>query len=192
MPENDLTTAVRKGEELSEKNLLRFLLDQGLVTDESSPMSVRQFYNGYSNLTYLLKIGEREYVLRRPPFSAPKRGHDMGREFKVLHNLKKVFDKIPEVYAYSEDADILGAPFYIMEKVDGIILTEKEARERNITPTGFRKVADTWLDTFVELHQVDYSAAGLESLGKPQGYVGRQVTTWGKQYLAAATEEVPT
>jgi aminoglycoside phosphotransferase (APT) family kinase protein len=192
MPENDLTTAVRKGEELSEKNLLRFLLDQGLVTDESSPMNVRQFYNGYSNLTYLLKIGEREYVLRRPPFSAPKRGHDMGREFKVLHNLKKVFDKIPEVYAYSEDADILGAPFYIMEKVDGIILTEKEARERNITPTGFRKVADTWLDTFVELHQVDYSAAGLESLGKPQGYVGRQVTNWGKQYLAAATEEVPT
>ena len=167
-------------------------MDQGLITDESSPVEIRQFYNGYSNLTYLLKTGSGEYVLRRPPFSAPKRGHDMGREFRVLHHLQKVFHKIPEVYAYSEDPGILGAPFYIMEKVNGIILTEAEARTRKIAPEGFRKVADTWLDTFVELHQVDYTAAGLDSLGRPEGYVGRQVTNWGKQYLAAATEEVPT
>ena len=167
-------------------------MDQGLLTDESSPVEIRQFYNGYSNLTYLLKTGSGEYVLRRPPFSAPKRGHDMGREFRVLHHLQKVFHKIPEVYAYSEDPGILGAPFYIMEKVNGIILTEAEARKRKIAPEGFRKVADTWLDTFVELHQVDYTAAGLDSLGRPEGYVGRQVTNWGKQYLAAATEEVPT
>lgn len=167
-------------------------MDQGLLTDENSPVEIRQFYNGYSNLTYLLKTGSGEYVLRRPPFSAPKRGHDMGREFKVLHHLQKVFHKIPAVYAYSEDPEILGAPFYIMEKVGGIILTEAEARERKIAPEGFRKVADTWLDTFVELHQVDYTAAGLDALGRPEGYVGRQVTNWGKQYLAAATEEVPT
>lgn len=167
-------------------------MDQGLLTDESSPVEIRQFYNGYSNLTYLLNTGSGEYVLRRPPFSAPKRGHDMGREFRVLHHLQKVFHKIPEVYAYSEDPGILGAPFYIMEKVNGIILTEAEARKRKIAPEGFRKVADTWLDTFVELHQVDYTAAGLDSLGRPEGYVGRQVTNWGKQYLAAATEEVPT
>ena len=167
-------------------------MDQGLITDESSPVEIRQFYNGYSNLTYLLNTGSGEYVLRRPPFSAPKRGHDMGREFRVLHHLQKVFHKIPEVYAYSEDPGILGAPFYIMEKVNGIILTEAEARKRKIAPEGFRKVADTWLDTFVELHQVDYTAAGLDSLGRPEGYVGRQVTNWGKQYLAAATEEVPT
>ena len=192
MSQKDLTTSVRKGEELPEENLRRFLLDQGLLTDESSPVEIRQFYNGYSNLTYLLKTGSGEYVLRRPPFSAPKRGHDMGREFRVLHHLQKVFHKIPEVYAYSEDPGILGAPFYIMEKVNGIILTEAEARKRKIAPEGFRKVADTWLDTFVELHQVDYTAAGLDSLGRPEGYVGRQVTNWGKQYLAAATEEVPT
>ena len=191
MSENAMTAPVRKGEELPEETLRRFLLDKGLIPDPSSPLAVRQFNNGYSNLTYLLQVGELEFVLRRPPFSAPKRGHDMGREYKVLHQLKTVFDKIPRVYAYSEDLEILGAPFYVMEKVDGIILTAKEAVERKITPTGFRKVADTWLDTFVELHQVDYRAAGLDSLGRPGGYVGRQVTNWGKQYLAVATEEVP-
>lgn len=191
MPEKELTKSVRKGEELDQENLKRFLKGHGLINHEKSDLVIGQFYNGYSNLTYLLKIEEKEYVLRRPPFSAPKRGHDMGREFKVLHTLHRVFDKTPETYAYSEDTAILGAPFYIMEKVDGIILTAKEAQERNIAASGFRTIADTWLDTFVELHGVDYQAAGLESLGRPQGYVGRQVTNWGKQYLAAATEEVP-
>lgn len=167
-------------------------MGNGLIDDEKSELVIGQFYNGYSNLTYLLKIEGKEYVLRRPPFSAPKRGHDMGREFKVLHNLHKVFDKAPMAHVHSEDNDILGAPFYIMEKVRGVILTAKEARERKISPSEFMTIADTWLDTFVELHDVDYKAAGLESLGRPEGYVERQVMNWGKQYIAAATDEVPT
>lgn len=114
----------------------------------------------------------------------------MGREFKVLHNLRKVFNKSPEAYVHCEDTDILGAPFYIMNKVDGIILTAKAALERKLAPSEFKVISDTWLDTFVELHQVDYKSAGLETLGRPQGYVERQVTNWGKQYLAASTEEV--
>jgi len=191
MREKELTKTVRKGEELHEKNLKKFLLQCNLINDEKSDLIIRQFYNGYSNLTYLLKIEEKEYVLRRPPFAAPKRGHNMGREFKVLNNLHKVFDKTPESYAFSEDIDILGAPFYLMEKVDGIILTANEAKERQLAPDAFKTIADTWLDTFVELHNVDYKAAGLESLGNPEGYVERQVKNWGRQYLAAATEEVP-
>ncbi len=191
MSGKELTKPVRKGEELHEKNLKRFLLRQGLIQDEKSDMLVGQFQNGYSNLTYQLNIEDKEYVLRRPPFSAPKRGHDMGREFKVLHSLQTVFNKTPEVYAYSEDDEILGVPFYIMEKVDGIILTTREAGERNIAPSEFRTIANTWLDTFVELHGVDYEASGLGSLGRPEGYVARQVTNWGKQYLAAATDDVP-
>ena len=185
MSEKELTKAVRKGEELQEENLKRFLVQQKLINSEKSELIVSQFYNGYSNLTYLLKIEDKEYVLRRPPFSAPKRGHDMGREFKVLHNLHKVFPKTPKAYVHSGDTDILGAPFYIMSKVAGIILTAKEAQERKIAPNAFKTIADTWLDTFVELHQVDYTAAGLDTLGRPEGYVERQVTNWGKQYLDA-------
>lgn len=116
----------------------------------------------------------------------------MGREYKVLSRLHTIFDKTPITFAYSDDADILGAPFYIMNKVNGIILTAKEAHRRNSTPAEFGTISETWLDTFVQLHAVDYKAAGLESLGKPNGYVARQVENWGKQYLAAATDEVPT
>lgn len=191
MSHKELTRAVRKGEELHEENLKRFLRQAGLLDDENSELVVCQFYNGYSNLTYLLKIEQKEYVLRRPPFSAPKRGHDMGREFKVLYHLNKVFSKTPQAYVHCEDLDVLGAPFYIMTKVEGIILTAGEAKERKISPPEFRTIANTWLDTFVELHQVDYKTAGLETLGRPEGYVERQVINWGKQYLAAATEEVP-
>jgi aminoglycoside phosphotransferase (APT) family kinase protein len=137
MSGKEATIPVRKGEELNEKDLKRFLVDNGLIHDEKSEMIVGQFQNGYSNLTYQLNIEEKEYVLRRPPYSAPKRGHDMGREFKVLHSLHKVFDKTPRVYAYSEDPEILGVPFYIMEKVNGIILTTKEAGDRKLTPSEF-------------------------------------------------------
>ncbi len=190
MPEKELTQTVRKGEELHAKNLKKFLLQNNLINSVKSELVIRQFYNGYSNLTYLLKIEEKEYVLRRPPFAAPKRGHNMGREFKVLYKLHNVFEKTPVTYAYTEDVEILGAPFYIMNKVEGIILTAREAKDRGVAPNDFKKISDTWLDTFVELHEVDYKAAGLESLGNPEGYVERQVINWGKQYLAAATEEV--
>lgn len=192
MASKELTRTVLAGEELQEDTLKQYLSEQQLIDSASSTIEVSQFYNGYSNLTYLLKIEEKEYVLRRPPFSAPKRGHDMGREFKVLHNLRGVFNKCPKVYLHCEDRDVIGAPFYIMEKIDGIILTAKEAAELNISPSEFDTIADTWLDTFVELHQIDFKAASLGNLGKPQGYVERQVTNWGRQYLAAATEEVTT
>tara|TARA_R110002167_G_scaffold33327_14_gene107100 strand:+ start:3151 stop:4221 length:1071 start_codon:yes stop_codon:yes gene_type:complete len=192
MSARDTTRTVRKGEELNAVNLKHFLLSNGLAADEKSELNIRQFSNGFSNLTYLIAIEKNEYVLRRPPFAAPKRGHNMGREFKVLDSLQKVFDKTPKVYAYTEDLEILGVPFYIMGKVDGIILTDAEVGHRHITPPEFATIANTWLDTFVALHAVDYKSAGLETLGRPEGYVERQVENWGKQYLAAATDEVPT
>ena len=108
MSEKELTKTVRKGEELQQENLKRFLIRHELINSEKSQLNISQFYNGYSNLTYLLKIEEKEYVLRRPPFSAPKRGHDMGREFQVLHNLHKVFSKTPKAYVHTEDTSILG------------------------------------------------------------------------------------
>ncbi|WP_036155639.1 phosphotransferase family protein [Maribacter forsetii] len=183
---------VRKGEELQEINLKKFLLEHNLIADSDSPLQVEQFANGFSNLTYLLKIENKEYVLRRPPFAAPKRGHDMSREYKVISNLNTVFDKTPKAYTYTEDTTIIGAPFYIMSKVKGIILTAREAHKLQITPLEFKTISNTWLDTFVAFHAIDYKAAGLENLGRPEGYVERQVTNWSKQYVAAATDDVPT
>ena len=182
---------VRQGEELPEGPLLAYLHANGLIDNHTTPLEVRQFSTGFSNLTYLLSIKEKEYVLRRPPKGAVKRGHDMGREFKVLSGLNKAFGKAPKAYAYTEDKDIIGASFYIMEKVDGIILSAKEAFGRKIPAEGYQKISKTWMDTFVELHSVDYKAIGLEDLGRPEGYVERQVTNWGKQYLKAATEDIP-
>ena len=137
-----------------------------------------------------MSIEDREFVLRKPPVGAIKRGHDMSREFKVQSGVQKGFSKVPAMYAYTNDESILGSEFYLMEKVDGIILNYQEAKRRDILPDSYKLIANSWLDTFVELHQLDYNSIGLSDLGKPDGYVERQVTNWGKQYLKAATEEV--
>jgi len=185
------TKQVRPGEELALEKLMPFLHGQHLVSNSNSEVEVLQFSNGYSNLTYLLAVEGKKYVLRRPPFSAPKRGHDMGREYKVLYHLNPVFKKAPKVFAFCEDTAILGAPFYIMEKVVGEILTAKAAHQKDLPPEVFKTISNTWLDTFVAFHDIDYKAAGLADLGRPEGYVSRQVTNWGKQYLVAETDTVP-
>lgn len=186
-----MLSPVRKGEELNEKNILAFLVDQGLVSSLHAAIDVQQFSNGYSNLTYLLHVEDKEYVLRSPPNGAVKRGHDMEREFKVLSALKPTFGSVPEAYAYTDDADVIGRPFYIMERIDGIILTADECVERSLGKEDFAPISQQWLSLFVDLHQMDYELIGLSDLGKPDGYVERQVLNWGKQYLKAATMDIP-
>jgi len=182
---------VRKGEELNEVLLKSYLQENQLINSVESELVVHQFTHGFSNLTYLLKIENKEYVLRKPPKGAIKRGHDMHREFKVQSAVYKAFAKVPRMYAFSSDESILGSDFYIMEKVEGIILNYKEAHKRETSISEYKKIANSWLDTLVELHSLDYKAIGLGDLGKPEGYVERQVYNWGKQYLKAKTEEVP-
>jgi len=182
---------VRKGEELPKEKLKKFLRNHDLIYAIESDLKITQFTHGYSNLTYFLQVENKEYVLRKPPIGAMTRGHDMGREFKVQSALQSQFSKVPEMYEFTEDESVLGAPFYIMEKVDGIILSYKEAQKRAISPEKYKIITNSWLNTFVELHQVDYKDVGLSDLGKPKGYIERQVTNWGKQYLKAATEDVP-
>ena len=182
---------VRKGEELPAVKLKQFLQENHLIGSIESELFVKQFTHGYSNLTYLLSIENKEYVLRKPPIGAIKRGHDMSREFKVQSAVQKEFSKVPMMFTYTDDAAVLGSEFYIMEKVEGIILNFKEAKKRDIPENDYKTIANAWLDTFTELHQLDYDAIGLTNLGKPEGYVERQVTNWGKQYLKAATKDVP-
>lgn len=187
---NDNTIAVSKEEALDQKSLKQYLFQNDLINNAKSDLQVRRFSGGFSNLTYLLKIEDKEYVLRRPPFGAVKRGHDMGREFKVLSNLHKEFHKIPKAHVYCDDNAVVGSSFYIMEKAEGVILTLAEAKQRNINENNFENICNTWLDTFVQLHEVDYKAVGLSDLGKPNGYVERQISNWSKQYAKAKTDEI--
>lgn len=182
---------VRQGEELNKNHLQDFLYKNELIDNKDSELNISQFSNGYSNLTYLIESSDKSYVLRMPPKGATKRGHDMSREFKVLSQLSKGFSKIPNAYVYSDNHDILGRPFYIMEKIEGEIITYNRAKELAISPDSFTKISNSWLETFIELHATDYKACGLEDLGKPNGYVERQVSNWGKQYLKAKIQDVP-
>ena len=181
---------VRQGEELNEQNLKSFLIANKLIETAEAPLKISQFSNGFSNLTYLLEVADKQFVLRKPPKGAVKRGHDMSREYKVLSKLENNFSKSPKVFAYCNDAEVVGSSFYLMEKVEGIILTTKEAQKRNLTTDQYKNVAATWLTAFVDLHYLNYNEIGLNDLGKPKGYVKRQVVNWGKQYLKAATTKI--
>ena len=182
---------VRKGEDLPEISLKKYLKGINLINAVESELLVQQFTHGYSNLTYLLQIENKEFVLRKPPKGAIKRGHDMSREFKVQKGVAKAFSKVPKMFGFCDDERILGSDFYIMEKMEGIILNFKEAKTRNIAANDYKTIANSWLNTLVELHNVDYHNIGLGDLGKPEGYVERQIKNWGRQYLKAKTDEVP-
>jgi aminoglycoside phosphotransferase (APT) family kinase protein len=186
----DQPGAVRAGEELDLDRLAVFL--RGVIPDADGDLTVAQFPRGYSNLTYLLRLGERDLVLRRPPFGANiKSAHDMGREHRILSALSGRYPHAPRPLAYSDDLSILGAPFYVMERVRGIILRNRSPQGLDLTPELMRAMCGALVDTLADLHQVDYQAAGLGDLGRPEGYVSRQVGGWAKRYAAARTEDIP-
>ena len=181
--EIDAPKAVRPGEELDVAALTAYLERE---VGAHGAVTVEQFPGGHSNLTYLVHHGDREYVLRRPPFgSKVKRAHDMGREVAVLTTLAPVYDRAPQVIAYCDDAAVLGAPFYLMQRRQGVIL-------RKDLPEGAdaRRACELLVDALVELHAVDYKAAGLGDFGKPAGYVERQVKGWSERYAGSQTDDV--
>ena len=180
----------REGEELDIPKLEKFLLAN--VPGSTAPLTVEQFPSGHSNLTYLLHMGNAEWVLRRPPFgSKVKSAHDMGREFRILSKLHPVYPQAPKPILYVEDTELLGAPFYVMERIRGIILRSRPPEGLNLTPDLIRKLCLSFVDNMADLHKLDYTAAGLGDLGKPDGYVERQITGWTKRYNDAKTDEIP-
>jgi aminoglycoside phosphotransferase (APT) family kinase protein len=153
---------------------------------------VEQFPHGHSNLTYLLRLGDLEMVMRRPPFgNQVKSAHDMGREFRVLSKLSAVYPPAPRPYFYCEDDSVLGAPFYVMERRKGIVLRRVASGSSPVDVDTARKLGMSLVDNLARLHLLDYQAAGLGDLGKPDGYVTRQVTGWVNRWSAARTEEQP-
>ena len=187
----DTAAAIRAGEELDQEKLNSYLRENAPEVGEV--IGITQFPGGFSNLTYCLKTTEREYVLRRPPFGASiKSAHDMGREFKVLTLLKGHYDKIPNPVIYCETEEVIGAPFYIMERISGVILRAGNAPKMNLPADVFRKASEALIDNFVALHALDIHSTGLIQLGKPEGYAQRQVEGWIKRYYNAETDKIET
>ena len=140
----------------------------------------------------LLEYPEQEFVLRRPPFGhKAKSAHDMGREYRILNQLNAGFPYCPKAYVHCTDESVIGSEFYVMERVNGIILRADLPAELNFSPEQTTQLCKSFIDKLVELHNVDYQACGLGDLGKPEGYVARQISGWSDRYEKALTPDAP-
>ncbi|PHR62481.1 MAG: phosphotransferase family protein [Robiginitomaculum sp.] len=188
MSGENATIEVRSGEELDAKRIGQFL--DGKVTGAVGTPKIRQFPSGASNLTYLLQYPDVSLVLRRPPSgSKPKSGHDMGREYRIMQALNGHFP-VPACLLFSEDEDVVGAPFYVMERVEGLLIKSEFPPELGWDKSDAAKLCTTFFDLLVALHKLDIDQVGLSDFGKADGYVTRQITGWDRRYERAQTPDV--
>ena len=205
------TASMRTGEEIDTASLWRYLRDR--LENAEGEIDVEQFPAGSSNLTYLVRVGTAEYVLRRPPFgNTVKSAHDMRREFETLSKLSTVYEPAPKPLLFCDDQSIIGSEFYLMERRHGLIIrgeiTQARASARAIlgldlesgpkpitvadlhaSQQARERVCRSFIQNLADLHSLDYDAAGLADLGHPEGYNRRQVEGWTKRYFAAKTHE---
>ncbi|MEL7249403.1 MAG: phosphotransferase family protein [Bacteroidota bacterium] len=185
----DQAVEVRAGEELNLEQLTQYLLKH--VPDFTHITAIRQFPGGFSNLTYLLHTNLGEWVLRRPPKGAKiKSAHDMGREYRVLEKLQPIYGRIPAPIHLCEDEEQLGYSFYTMERVKGIILRNKPPQGLDLSAGQMRVISEAAIDNLALLHQIDIDATSVRNIGKPEGYVERQVSGWIKRYRNAQTDDI--
>ena len=157
----------------------------------TGPLSASLITGGKSNLTYTLSAGSRDYVVRRPPLGhVLATAHDMGREYRVMAALAPTNVPVPQMIAHCEDTEVIGAPFYVMEKVTGTPYGRASQLEP-LGPERTRAISERMVDTLAALHAVDYAAVGLGDFGRPDGYLGRQVARWKKQLVASSSRELP-
>jgi aminoglycoside phosphotransferase (APT) family kinase protein len=190
MAEIDQPVEVRNGEELDAEKVKSYLVSR--IPGLSGDIAIRQFPSGFSNLTYSVQIGEREMILRRPPFGKKaKTAHDMSREFRVLSSLRPFFRYCPQPLLYCDDESVMGAPFYVMDRLKGIILRKNFPKGFSLSEKEAEALCDRFIEVLVELHSVDYKKAGMDDFGKPEGYVRRQVEGWSGRYRDARTPDAP-
>lgn len=186
------TIPVRKGEELNEENLNAFLSENIEGLDAEAPLEITQFPAGASNLTYHIRKGSWEAVLRRPPLGpvAPK-AHDMGREYTILKAIHPFFKQAPKAYLFTDNTEIIGSPFLLMERKYGYVI-DAEYPE-GITPTEEmnRHISEKMVDTLVQLHAIDYRKTEMKNMVKPEGFIERQVKGWIERYERSKTDEIP-
>ncbi len=158
----------------------------------TGPIDAEPVGEGHSNVTYLVRRGDAEYVLRRPPRPPlPPSAHDVLREARLLEALARTAVRVPKVLLTSADESIIGAPFYVMERVHGDVITSS-VPEALDTEDERRRIGEQLVDALVELHAVDFAAAGLEGFGKPTGYLDRQLRRFGGLWEHNKTREIET
>jgi aminoglycoside phosphotransferase (APT) family kinase protein len=185
------TQPVRPGEEIDAERLSAFLRKHAGFG--AGNISVEQFPAGSSNLTYLVRAGDIESVLRRPPFgNTVKTAHDMRREYSVLSKLSAVYPLAPKPLLFCDDERVIGSEFYLMERRRGLIIRgELPAGQMPGSPDAPIEMCRSFMRNLADLHSLDYAAAGLANLGRPDGYNRRQVEGWTRRYFAAKTHEWP-
>jgi aminoglycoside phosphotransferase (APT) family kinase protein len=189
------STPVRKGEELDETALDRYLrstLSEEYSGEDSNPtLEIRQFPGGHSNLTYLLRYGPHEFVLRRPPVGpvAPT-AHDMPREYRLLSVIHPGFPLAPKPVVLCEDTTIIGVPFYLMERRRGFIVRSKLPNNFGEDLDLRRRLSENVVDILVALHEVDIHSSRIVEMGKPAGFVTRQVRGWADRWQRSKTTEL--
>jgi aminoglycoside phosphotransferase (APT) family kinase protein len=184
--------AVRADETIDAERLTRYLA--GKLEGAENVPGVRQFSGGHANLTYLLTYPRTEYVLRRPPLGPVAPGaHDMAREFRVLSRLWKSFDPAPRAHVLCEDESVIGSPFFVMERRDGVVVRDgvPERFGGGIDEQANRKLSEVVIDTLAELHAVDPASCGLDDLGRPVGFLDRQVAGWMQRWHDARHQDNP-
>lgn len=190
------TRPVRAGEDLDWDKLAVYLREAfahavGPEFDGGATLEVEQFGGGHSNLTYLLKFGAQEFVLRRPPFGpVAAKAHDMAREYRILAAVHPVFALAPRPFVLCEDANIIGSVFYVMERRRGEVVRQREPASLAGNPSARRRASAALVDGLADLHAVAVSAPELAALGRPVGFVARQVHGWAQRWHAAQTETV--
>ena len=182
-------SAVRAEDAFDVDRLCTWLGDRDLVV--STRPEVRQFSGGASNLTYLLRFPDRDLILRRPPGGHKSAGaHDMSREYRIQHALRPVFEYVPTTVGLCEDVEVIGTPFYVMERVDGHIPRQEFPPEMVLSADEVTTLCTRSLDVLVDLHQLDPAAAELGWLSRGEGYIHRQLRGWSKRYRQAVTPDV--
>ncbi|WP_435769622.1 phosphotransferase family protein [Nocardioides sp. SYSU DS0651] len=181
------TAPVRPGEELDWARLETFLRDT--VPGLEGDFSVLQFPRGSANLTYQVTIGETRLVVRRPPLGKVAPGaHDMTREYRVLSRLNAAYDRAPRALALGEDDSVVGAPFLVTEYRSGVVVWDQIPATMAHRPDAGRAIGLAVTDALADLHDVDPVAVGLEGLGRPDGYLERQVRGWTSRWEAVAED----
>ena len=197
VPDSSDTKPVRASEHLdwdalaayARAKLAALLGDQ---FDQSSPLTVEQFHGGHSNLTYLLRFGGQEFVMRRPPFGPlALKAHDMAREYRILAAVHTVFPLAPRPFVLCEDKSVIGSTFYIMERRHGLVIRTDEPPELANRPAERRRVSEAMVAALAALHNVSINAPNLSALGKPSGFVARQVSGWGERWQQSQTSDLP-
>ncbi len=191
IPESrDETIEVRADERFDEPALAEYL--RGKLTGAEGDPIVSQFAGGAANLTYQLDYGDHVYVLRRPPLGpvAP-RAHDMGREYQVLSRIHSAYPPAPRAYVFCDDPSVIGAEFLVMERRYGTVVRRTMPESFAQLPGAPRELGEALVDGLADLHTVDYQSVGLGDLGRPEGFIERQVAGWHQRWEAAKADELP-